>query len=204
MRNWQLSVEELPDPVPGPGQALTRVLACGICGSDLHMLLHGEEQLRLGAELAQGQPVSEPRMIPFTGSEPVVMGHEFCCEVVEPGPGFLLDALRLLGLRLGPSSVEDGERQSDADRARGPRAAVGLVARQAHVAAGRDRRQQPRARRDHCVILRLETRGGDPQLPPARQGGRARIVLAPSAGRHGDQRIREADSLAQRQAHQTF
>ena len=87
MRNWQLSVDELPDPVPGPGQALTRVLACGICGSDLHLLLHGEEQLRLGAELAQGQPVSEPRMIPFTGSEPVVMGHEFCCEVVEPGPG---------------------------------------------------------------------------------------------------------------------
>ena len=43
MRDWQLRVDDLPDPVPGPGQVLTKVLACGICGSDLHMLRHGEE-----------------------------------------------------------------------------------------------------------------------------------------------------------------
>ena len=87
MRNWRLTVEELPDPVPGAGQALTKVLACGICGSDLHMLRHGEEQLRLGAELAQAQPPDPMRTVPFTADAPVVMGHEFCCEVVETGPG---------------------------------------------------------------------------------------------------------------------
>jgi propanol-preferring alcohol dehydrogenase len=29
---------ELPDPEPGPGQALLRVLACGVCRTDLHVL----------------------------------------------------------------------------------------------------------------------------------------------------------------------
>ena len=33
---WDLSVEELPDPVPEPGDVLIRVTATGICGSDLH------------------------------------------------------------------------------------------------------------------------------------------------------------------------
>ena len=43
MRDWQLRVDECPTPCPGPGQVLTKVLACGICGSDLHMLRHGAE-----------------------------------------------------------------------------------------------------------------------------------------------------------------
>ena len=38
MRDWQLRVDDIPDPTPGPGQVLTKVLACGICGSDLHLL----------------------------------------------------------------------------------------------------------------------------------------------------------------------
>ena len=37
MKNWELRVDDIEDPVPGAGQVLTRVLACGICGSDLHV-----------------------------------------------------------------------------------------------------------------------------------------------------------------------
>src|SRR5512142_2010435 len=33
-----LREEELPRPEPGPGQVLLRVLACGICRTDLHVL----------------------------------------------------------------------------------------------------------------------------------------------------------------------
>jgi threonine dehydrogenase-like Zn-dependent dehydrogenase len=87
MRDWQLRVDELPDPVPGPGQVLTRVLACGICGSDLHLLRHGQEQLALAAELVEGQPPDPLRPVPFVPERDVVMGHEFCCEVVELGTG---------------------------------------------------------------------------------------------------------------------
>ena len=34
----ELRERELPDPEPGPGQLLLRVLACGVCRTDLHML----------------------------------------------------------------------------------------------------------------------------------------------------------------------
>ena len=87
MRHWALSVEDLPDPVPQSGQALTWVLACGICGSDLHVLQHGAEQLGLRDELAAENLPDPLAPQPFAADEPVVMGHEFCCEVVELGPG---------------------------------------------------------------------------------------------------------------------
>ena len=36
-----IRVEEVPDPVPGPGEVTVRIKYCGICGSDLHEYLHG-------------------------------------------------------------------------------------------------------------------------------------------------------------------
>lgn len=36
-----ISVEKVPDPVPGKGQVLVKIKYCGICGSDLHEYLHG-------------------------------------------------------------------------------------------------------------------------------------------------------------------
>ena len=87
MRDWQLRVDELPDPTPGPGQVLTKVLACGICGSDLHLLQHGAESRRLMDELSAERPPDpmQPKM--FEPHLDTVMGHEFCCEVIELGPG---------------------------------------------------------------------------------------------------------------------
>ena len=69
-------VEQVPDPTPGPGDLVVRVEACGICGSDLKA--HGH----------------------MPGG--IVMGHEFCGEVVAVGAdlsgrwreGELLAALR--------------------------------------------------------------------------------------------------------------
>jgi threonine dehydrogenase-like Zn-dependent dehydrogenase len=87
MRDWQLRVDDIPDPVPGVGQVLTKVLACGICGSDLHMLRHGEEARRLSAELLDGAPADPMAITMFEPTGDTVMGHEFCCEVVELGPG---------------------------------------------------------------------------------------------------------------------
>ncbi|MBI5089752.1 MAG: zinc-binding dehydrogenase [Actinobacteria bacterium] len=87
MRDWQLRVDDLPDPTPGPGQVLTKVLACGICGSDLHLLVHGEESRRLAEELEAGRPPDPMAPKMFDPQHDTVMGHEFCCEVVELGPG---------------------------------------------------------------------------------------------------------------------
>ena len=46
---------DVPVPVPGPDELLVRVEACGVCGTDRH-LLHGE----------------------FPSAPPVTLGHEFC------------------------------------------------------------------------------------------------------------------------------
>jgi threonine dehydrogenase-like Zn-dependent dehydrogenase len=74
-----VEVEEVEDPVPGPGQVLVRTLACGICGSDLHAAADLRRFAGLVAQ-AGGQGGLDPE-------RGVVFGHEFCAEVVEHGPG---------------------------------------------------------------------------------------------------------------------
>jgi threonine dehydrogenase-like Zn-dependent dehydrogenase len=93
MQEWQLSVRDVADPIPKAGQVLTRVLACGICGSDLHMLRHGAEQFRLAGELRTDAPPDPLEPVVFAPDLPTIMGHEFCCEVVELGPD--CDSLRV-------------------------------------------------------------------------------------------------------------
>lgn len=59
----QLEITDLPTPIPGPGELLIRVAACGICGSDVH-----------------GYDGSSGRRIP-----PIVMGHEAAGRVAALG-----------------------------------------------------------------------------------------------------------------------
>lgn len=87
MTHWDLAVAEIPEPHAGPGQVLTEVLACGICGSDLHLRRHGAAQLALRDELAGDLEPDPLRPIPFVAERPMVMGHEFCCRVLDVGPG---------------------------------------------------------------------------------------------------------------------
>ncbi len=61
----KLEPADVPRPVPGPGELLVRVKACGICGSDIH-----------------GYDGSTGRRVP-----PLIMGHEAAGEVAETGPG---------------------------------------------------------------------------------------------------------------------
>jgi 2-desacetyl-2-hydroxyethyl bacteriochlorophyllide A dehydrogenase len=61
-------------------------LACGICGSDLHTVHHGEEMValtRIGEADALAAGLPAPQRMDL--SRDVVMGHEFCAEVVEAG-----------------------------------------------------------------------------------------------------------------------
>jgi threonine dehydrogenase-like Zn-dependent dehydrogenase len=79
MRDHKLAVKDLPSPEPGPGEVLVKTLACGICGSDLHALKHTEKLVE-GARRSGGAFVMDP-------ARDVVMGHEFCAEIVDHGPG---------------------------------------------------------------------------------------------------------------------
>jgi threonine dehydrogenase-like Zn-dependent dehydrogenase len=93
MRDWTLRVDDIAEPTPGQGQVLTKVLACGICGSDLHLLRHGAESRRVTEELNAERPPDGTSIVPFEPTGDVVMGHEFCCEVIELGNG--CDTLRV-------------------------------------------------------------------------------------------------------------
>lgn len=66
---------------------LTKVLSCGICGSDLHLLQHGREQRALAEKFGEGLAPEPISMQMFVPERDMVMGHEFCCEVVELGQG---------------------------------------------------------------------------------------------------------------------
>ncbi|WP_416967377.1 zinc-dependent alcohol dehydrogenase family protein [Streptomyces sp. 4F14] len=63
-------VTEVPDPTPGPREVVVEVAACGLCGTDLHIL--------------QGE---------FAPSLPIVPGHEFAGEIV--GLGSQVTELRI-------------------------------------------------------------------------------------------------------------
>ena len=56
-----IRVEDIPKPVPGPGELLVRVDACAVCGTDLKSRKHGNPRIKA----------------------PLVMGHEFTGIVVE-------------------------------------------------------------------------------------------------------------------------
>lgn len=64
----QLQLTDLGSPRPGPGEALVAVRACGICGTDLHIMA-GES---------------------YRPELPFVLGHEFMGTVLE-GPGATQD-----------------------------------------------------------------------------------------------------------------
>jgi threonine dehydrogenase-like Zn-dependent dehydrogenase len=81
MRDHRIVVDTVPDPVPGSGEVLVRTLACGICGSDLHALEHADKMVEVAR--ASGAP-----FVPDLRAD-VVMGHEFCAEILDFGPNTL-------------------------------------------------------------------------------------------------------------------
>ncbi len=77
--NDNVEVEEREVPVPGQGEVLLKIMAAGICGTDLHIL-------------SGAHPLAR---------SPLVPGHEFAGEIVEAGKG--VDR-GLLGARVGSDS----------------------------------------------------------------------------------------------------
>ncbi len=82
MRGHDLFIEDIAEPRPVAGQVLVEVIACGICGSDLHALKHADQLIASAA--ASGAPFA------FDSEAGLVMGHEFSARVIEPGAGVTL------------------------------------------------------------------------------------------------------------------
>jgi threonine dehydrogenase-like Zn-dependent dehydrogenase len=83
----RVTVEQLADPHPGPGELLVRVHRCGLCGSDVAMTHAGPFYLPLGR-----------------------FGHEWSGEIVETGSGVerLRVGARIAALPVGPCGECNG------------------------------------------------------------------------------------------------
>ena len=80
----EITIDEVPDPKPGPGQLVLKVHSAGICGTDIHK--------------TQGL---------FPGTPPEVLGHEFVGPVVEIGEGVDESLLgQIIGCTLNASCGE--------------------------------------------------------------------------------------------------
>lgn len=79
-QNAELSVRELPEPVPGAGQVLVEIQRCGICGSDLHLRHHCDDMKKMLSK------VGVPEGVFPSSKDPLVFGHEFCAEILDYGP----------------------------------------------------------------------------------------------------------------------
>ncbi len=78
-RNGDIVVDTIADPRPVAGQVLVKTLCCGICGTDLHAAKYTQQFVERSRRTG-GRLTMDP-------TRDVVFGHEFCCEVVEHGPG---------------------------------------------------------------------------------------------------------------------
>ena len=59
------SLENVPMPGAGPGEAVAKIRAASVCGTDLRTFRNGSAKLKT----------------------PITIGHEACCEIVEAGEG---------------------------------------------------------------------------------------------------------------------
>src|SRR5438105_3335659 len=98
---WEV---ELPDPVPGPGQMLLRVRACGVCRTDLHVadgeLEHPKLPLVLGHQIV-GETEDGRRLgVPWLGWTDGV------CRYCRSGRENLCDQARFTGYQLDGGYAE--------------------------------------------------------------------------------------------------
>lgn len=77
-RGTELCVANVPDAIPVAGQIVAKTLACGICGSDMHAVHHLENTVELSRRSGALSAIDP--------SQDLVMGHEFCAEILDHGP----------------------------------------------------------------------------------------------------------------------
>ena len=78
MERGRIWVDTIADPEPRAGEILVKSVACGVCGSDLHAVKHTDEFVATSREAGGA--------FRLTTLNPVVLGHEFCAEVLDYGP----------------------------------------------------------------------------------------------------------------------
>jgi len=85
LQHGRLAVSSVSEPSPSRTQLLTRPLACGICGSDIHAAASGLALKELRQEVEASAPHSPLRGPLIDPADQVMLGHEFSAEVLAIG-----------------------------------------------------------------------------------------------------------------------
>lgn len=80
LRDGEVRLTDIPEPVPGPNQLLVAPIATGICGSDLSAWQHTDDFLAAHREADVPGSLFDP-------AHDLVFGHEFTATVTEVGTG---------------------------------------------------------------------------------------------------------------------
>lgn len=82
LRSGALTVDELPELSPAAGEVLVDVKACGICGSDLQFIEHGEQMTEIAGRIEGDAPFAR---LAVDLHRDVFMGHEFAAQILAAG-----------------------------------------------------------------------------------------------------------------------
>ena len=80
---FRFQLRELPTPEAGPGEVVVKVIACGVCGTDLHFLHHNEDWTPLGHEVVGIIVSVGPHVTRWQGGEAVIVENHTGCGVCE-------------------------------------------------------------------------------------------------------------------------
>jgi 6-hydroxycyclohex-1-ene-1-carbonyl-CoA dehydrogenase len=112
-----LVLEQVPRPVPGPGEVLVQVAACGVCHTDLHYLDHGVKTfmpppLILGHEATGVVVALGTAMTPHGAATPgarVLLPPVLACGACEPcrrGRENICESMRMFGNNINGAYAE--------------------------------------------------------------------------------------------------
>jgi 2-desacetyl-2-hydroxyethyl bacteriochlorophyllide A dehydrogenase len=106
----ELVMERVPLPEPGPGEARVRVDACGLCGTDLHLMQGGFAPGHTpGHEIAGRVDALGPGVSGISVGDPVAVEPLLTCGACEPcrtGRDSICPQLRLLGVHVAGGFAE--------------------------------------------------------------------------------------------------
>ena len=195
---FDIRVEDIPEPTPGPGEVKVKIAYCGICGSD--------------PEIYEG--TFGLLKAPWWPPAPFSTGHEASGTIVELGPGLLGDWK--VGQRVAMNfrdycgacyycQQQDGAVLRARDLLRGGLRRVRAVLGELPLSAAR--RRQLRAGRHARAGDHRRARGRPGQHPararpwPSRGGGTIGLLVQQVAMQAGAARVLVSDPMPEKRAH---
>lgn len=98
--------DDIPTPVPGTGEVLIQVIACGVCGGDLHFAHHNHQLAILADEMTGAPSLTDGLDL----SRDIFMGHEYVGEIIAIGPDTTAPPIGTVVTSMPALITEDGMR----------------------------------------------------------------------------------------------